>query len=454
MACSRLLALSYIINTKDANFLTKYGVEYYNDYDVDKKTQKIVPLDGYAPEYNAILDHYKKYGVIPTIMELMTVLPKDSPLFVNFENTTDSPAEYYGKKLVEEYKYTQVVLIENSTRQLICSDAIKGIEVLYRQLGELQKHTSNTTTGFDTTKQKLRANFVKSLTNPMSVYSTGLDKLDNLLDGGFRSTEELVVIFARTNVGKSWWSLKFALEMWKQGLNIGFFSPEMSKDIVCNRLLTLNSHVSNRSLNKPYGGDLTEADYDYLLSELPTNGGMHIVDISDFDDRVTVAKLENFVRANKLNALFLDGISYIAADDDRVATWESQGNITRQLMSMSVKLSIPIIVVAQANREAVKKDKDGNALTDVPTLNTIASSDQIVQHATRVIGIGRGTDDGKTKDKNLYTLGVIKNRYGDNNTEVKYRFMIDEGKFIDADIFKDATDFYTIPTYRHDNFLI
>lgn len=454
MTNGRYLALCYIINSKDADFLTTYGVEYYKDYDISKTNGKLVDLDGYAIEYNTILTHYQTYGTIPTAIELATQLGQDSVLAHSGIETTTSPRDYYEKRLLEDYAGRLTALYINAAGKNFATDALKGLKNLLDDLNKVQKmSTPNTTpsTSFKSKREKLKNNFNNMLTNPMSVYSTGLTQLDNILDGGFRSNEELVVIFARTNVGKSWWSLKFALEMWKQGLNVGFFSPEMSEDIVWNRILTLNSHVSNKVLNKPYGTDITNADFDDLLSRLPEKGDLHITDMTYFGDNVTVSALEKWVTDAHLDALFLDGVSYITAEREQdLSSWERPGKITRQLMALSVKLSIPIIIVAQANRSAVTKDKDGTH-TNVPTLDTIANSDQIVQHATRVIGIGKGDT---TEDNNLYTIGIIKNRYGDNNRDVKFRVEIDTGRFIDESCFKDATSFNAIPVYKHKDFII
>lgn len=450
---SRYLALCYIINSKDADFLQRFGPEYYQDYDLDKKTGNIITIKSYDVDYKAIQNHYNKYSVIPTATELITSLPKDSILADLGIEETSSPADYYAKRLIEEYTQNKAILTINKSGKDLATQPVKATAQLCKDITDIMAKTSInlTSTSFSSKKTAIQANFNKQLADPMTVYSTGLTQLDTILDGGFRSNEELVVIFARTNVGKSWWSLKFALEFWKQGLNVGFFSPEMSESIVWNRLITLNSHASNRALNKPYNSEYDSDDFDYFLSSLPCKGDMHVVDMSTFNDIVTVDKLEQWIKVNKLNALFLDGISYITANNESdLSSWERPGQITRQLMALSVKLNIPIIIVAQANRQAVTKDKDGRALTEVPTLDTIANSDQIVQHASRVIGIGRGIDD----ESNLYALGVIKNRYGDNNTQVRYRVDINTGKFLDESVYNDSSSFNCISTYSHGDYII
>lgn len=443
MTDSRYLALCYIINNKDSEFLLKYGPDYYQDYNLTK-TGTIIALDGYLPEYNAILNHYRKYNTIPTVLEITTALSEDSILRHNGVVATSSPAEYYATRLCEEYTHTQSALVINSSIKGFTTDAIKASRNLQNKLSSINTKISSQSvnTSFSSRKSIIKSKFAECKANPQSVYSTGLSQLDNILDDGFRSNEELVVILAQTNIGKTWWSLKFALECWRQGLRVGYFSPEMSEQVIWNRLLTLNAHVSNKGLNKPYDSDLDDTDLDELLNALPSKGDMHIATMSYFNDSVTVDKLEHWIVTNKLQALFIDGLSYIIVDNEnKYASWERPGVITRELMALSVKLDIPIIVTVQANRGA-KGTSDDDLY--VPTLDTVSNSYQIVQHATRVIGIGRSETE-----KDLYGVSVLKNRYGDNNTQVKYRLDLNTGKFLPDHDHWNATEFNYIPTFYH-----
>lgn len=444
MTNSKYLALCYIINSSDVDFLLKYGPEYYQDYDLTKGGE-IIALDGYLPEYNAILNHYKRYNVIPTAIEIATYLTSDSVLAHSGITPTSSPADYYASRLLEEYANAQSVLAINASGKGFATDAIKASAKLQHQLGSITNKINNHTidTSFAARKAQIKARFTEQRTNPLTVYSTGLRNLDNILDDGFRSSEELVVILAQTNIGKTWWSLKFALEAWKQGLRVGYLSPEMSEQVIWNRLLTLNVHVSNKDLNKPYGSELDDADFDELLNTLPKTGDMQVTTMDNFNDVVTIDKLEHWVVTNKLQALFIDGLSYIVLENERnYASWERPGQITRALMALSVKLNIPIIVTVQANRSAKGRDEDD---LYVPTLDTVSNSYQIVQHASRVIGIGRSESEG-----NLYGISVLKNRYGDNNTQVRYRLDIDTGKFMpDHDKWND-NEFNYLPTFYHE----
>jgi replicative DNA helicase len=82
---------------------------------------------------------------------------------------------------------------------------------------------------------------------------------------------------------------------------------------------------------------------------------------------------------------------------------------------MSKEIKKPVILLAQANREAVKNKKKGES----PELHDLAESDGIGQNATRVIALS--VIDGTLK------LAIKKNRYGINNKEVLMIWDINTG---------------------------
>lgn len=90
-------------------------------------------------------------------------------------------------------------------------------------------------------------------------------------------------------------------------------------------------------------------------------------------------------------------------------------NISEDAFMMSKKLGKPVIMLAQANREAVKNKKKGQS----PELHDLAESDGVAQNATRVISLS--VIDGILK------LSTKKNRYGINNKDVMVMWEINAG---------------------------
>lgn len=99
------------------------------------------------------------------------------------------------------------------------------------------------------------------------------------------------------------------------------------------------------------------------------------------------------------------------ADIPRIA----YNNISEDLFLMSKELKKPVLLMAQANREAVKNRKKGES----PELHDLAESDGVGQNATRVLSLS--VIDGTLK------ISIKKNRYGINNKEVLMIWEVNTG---------------------------
>lgn len=93
-------------------------------------------------------------------------------------------------------------------------------------------------------------------------------------------------------------------------------------------------------------------------------------------------------------------------------------NISEDLMSLSIELKIPILVVVQSNRGGVNKDTD-----ETPDLENIKDSDGIAANATKVLSIKQKTNE------NIIQLSVKKHRDGRTGQTLLYQFDFDTGNF-------------------------
>ena len=158
--------------------------------------------------------------------------------------------------------------------------------------------------------------------------------------------------------------------------------PEMSYSTIGYRIDTLLGHFSNSNLM--HGND-EEAYHEFIEGLKGKENKFVVATPKDFNKKITVSKLRNFVQQYKLDALFIDGIKYLSDErgrkNDNLTT--SLTNISEDLMELSVELEIPVIAVVQANRGGVS---DANE-DDTPELETIRDSDGIAHNASRVISL-------------------------------------------------------------------
>ena len=369
---------------------------------------------GYEEEISFINNHYNEYKNVPDRATFLSNFPK-----FEIVEVTESD-EYLVNSIREEYLYYKSVPIVQKVASLLKSDANVAAEYMLNAVKELQP--TYKLGGVDIIKQgieRLEAYRDRRDNQDNWFFTSGFEELDEVIHG-IQRMEEYFVIFARTNQGKSWVLEKIMTHIWELGFNVGYISPEMTPLSVGYRFDTLYKNFSNKDLM--WGKkELDEQSYVNYIDALKTHENKFIVSTpKDFDRKITITKLRNYVNQYKLDALAIDGITYLT--DERGKRGDNKTtsltNISEDLMGLSIELGIPVLVVVQANRNGtVDKDND-----DTPELESIRDSDGISHNASKVLAIKQNNDD-------TLVMQVKKQRNGKVGTKLIYKWIPNTGEF-------------------------
>ena len=386
----------------------------------------------YGVEFDFIYNHYKKYGNVPDVATFIDNFPEFD--IIEVTETED----YLISKLHEDYQYRNVVPILKKASELLKSDSIAAANYMMTALEELPKFS--TKCGVDIVAQA-RDRYEEYMKRRNSetpwMLETGFKELDDIT-GGLNPGEELLVLFARTNNGKSWVLGEILTHNWKIGKNVGYVSPEMSANRIGYRFDALNEHFSNFAL---YAGREADGYEEYINRLTNPDKNKNIFQVAEpehFDDHITVSALRKFVIDYKLDILGIDGIEYI--EDERYHKGDTEAttlkHISQDLMKLSCELKIPIIVVTQANRNGVT---EGSSL---PALDTISSSDGIAHNASTVISL--------KQHNNMLKMELVKSRNSRVGIKLTYDWDIDKGVFVFNDSPDDSSEEVT-SRYQREN---
>ena len=243
----------------------------------------------------------------------------------------------------------------------------------------------------------------------------GLHDLDTMTGGLYK--EEVTVVAGRPSMGKSAVALWMALHQARQGTAVAYFSVEMSKEQNVMRLLSMISGVNADSLR--FKGT-TASDRARLeeakkeLERLPLTleycGSDTIEDMR--------AKAQSLHKKGWLGVLYIDYLNLIniilSKNDLQETTDLALGNIARKAKLMAEEMKIPVVLLAQLNR-----DVDRRQGSHFPMLSDLRNSGAIEQVADGVIFVYRAEKynifyDPKTKEdlRGVGMLLVAKNRNG------------------------------------------
>ena len=265
-------------------------------------------------------------------------------------------------------------------------DYVNRIGDVYNSLKVLG-YTDKTVGLFDNIEEVLRI-------DASDVISTGFDELDDILIGWKRG-EELAVFVARTGQGKSWMGLKFALAAALQGERVGIYSGEMSVQQLQERILCCA---------KPSFTSSKEDALQFLNEKKPS---IRVLTQKELRRKANINDIEEMIVRDKLNLVVIDQLSLMDDITSKPGTplRQQYGNISNDLFALTTKYNCPIILLAQSNRAGANTEYG-------PQLDNIAESDAVAQNATRVISM--------RNDGGILLLQVIKNRYGQSGTSLKY----------------------------------
>ncbi|HEY0790074.1 MAG TPA: replicative DNA helicase [Chthoniobacterales bacterium] len=242
---------------------------------------------------------------------------------------------------------------------------------------------------------------------------TGFVELDRMTNG--LHAAEMIVIAARPSMGKTALAMNIAEHVALEvGKAVAVFSLEMSSQQLVQRLLCSRAKVN---LQKVRTGFLSERDFPNLTTAAAKLASARLY----IDDTPGLSILELRAKARRLKSMYdiqLIVIDYLQllrspsrrAQDNRQL---EIAEISSGVKSLAKELQLPIIVIAQLNRQPDTRAKEGGR----PRLSDLRESGSIEQDADVVGLLVRAEyyetdDEGKQEKAGEAELIIAKQRNG------------------------------------------
>ena len=343
-----------------------------------------VPTSAYIEQYGRIVkNHFVKRRLIQMSSRLV-------------EKSFDTKGDV--KKLLDDAE----VEIFSLSQEHIHRDFIQLKEVLAESFERLEE-------------------FVKKGSHLRGV-STGFADLDNKLAG--MQDSNLLILAARPGIGKTTLSLNIALQAaTKNKIPVGFFSLEMSKEELVDRLLVGQADIDAWRLKT---GRLSDDDYKRLTEAMGELSESPIF----IDDTPGASILEMRTKARKLKMekniklLIVDYLQLVDAGrrfDSRV---NEVSFVSQNLKNLARELKIPVLAISQLSRAVEQRG------TRKPQLSDLRESGSIEQDADVVmfLYLEQESEDILDQNKKIIKLYIAKHRNGATG-EMDLMFRGDRVKF-------------------------
>lgn len=245
----------------------------------------------------------------------------------------------------------------------------------------------------------------------LSGIPTGIKAIDNLTSGLNKGW--MHVIPARPSMGKTALAIQIADNAASAGHGVLFFSVEMTRDEIAERLLIARSGVGSDRVTT-HAKRLTDTE----LSRLGF-GYESLKPLDNFrvDDSAiqTVAKVGGVIRREKarrpVDVVIVDYLQLMTPQDaTRESRQEQVAKLSRGMQGLAKELDVALIVCAQLNRQADNRDDHR------PRLSDLRESGEIEQNAHVVMGLHRPEYYDPNDRPGVAELLVLKNRNGPTGT--------------------------------------
>lgn len=347
-----------------------------------------VPTSAYVEHYGRIVkDHYTKRKLIEMSSRLV-------------ERAFDEKAD--TKKMLDQAE-TQIFAL---SQEHMHRDFIELKEILAESFERLEE-------------------FVKKGGSLRGV-PTGYADLDNKLAG--MQDSNLIVLAARPGVGKTTFALNIALSVaTKYKMPVGFFSLEMSKEELVDRLLVGQADIDAWRLKT---GRLSEEDYRRLTEAMGNLSESPIY----IDDTPGISILEMRTKARKLmveknlRLLVVDYLQLADAGRRFESRVQEVSFVSQGLKNLARELKIPVIAISQLSRAVEQRG------TKKPQLADLRDSGAIEQDADVVMFLYQEEDmeDLLDQNKRIIKLLIAKHRNGPTG-EIDLLFRGDRVKFFSVE---------------------
>lgn len=255
--------------------------------------------------------------------------------------------------------------------------------------------------------------------NGLTGLPTGFEDLDNLTSGMHGS--DFIILAARPSMGKTAFALnvvqnvaiRAAKKVGGAPKTVAFFSLEMSKEQLVQRMLCAEANIDSQRLRI---GELRDEDWAMLINTADTLSSANIY----IDDTAGITAMDMRSRARRLKAehgldlIVVDYLQLMQGSGKKNNSGDRQqevSEISRSLKALARELDVPVIALSQLSRSVEARQVKRPMLSDLRESGSLEQDADIVAFLYR-----EDYYNPETENKNITELIIAKHRNGPVDT--------------------------------------
>lgn len=368
MANTESKLISAVLDDKQIHVLLQANVDRLltTHNDIWTFVRNYFEQNGTVPPTSLVVDKFRDFDPVPGVGATK-------------HHLEELQAEFLNESLKD--------ILRNAASDVQGGKGVEALEGLISKTSELKKDTA-IIRDVDVTDIESAVAYYENVQRQQALGSigikTGLPGFDNYLPAGIMPGQ-LGVFLAYPGIGKSWLSLYFAVQAWKQGKSPLIISLEMSETEVRNRVFTIMGEGLWSHRNLSAGNVELDTLRTWHKKHVEGKPEFHIIS-NDSGGEVTPSVIRGKIDQYKPDLVIVDYLQLMSPNQKSDSEVVRMKNLSRELKLLAISDEIPIIAISSATPD------DVNKLDTVPTLGQTSWSRQIAYDADWVMALGRGTN--------------------------------------------------------------
>ena len=378
--------------------------------------------------YKFVTSHYDTYGEVPTPETLCENFPTLNPSAqsLNLDYALDTfQDQVLFRQVINVFQDNKELLSENPKHALAnINHGLQDVAVVYDE--DVAHYNTNAENRYDEwkkrTEKRQMGDGIMGIPTPFKSFNgTGVGWMPG----------ELIAMFARPTVGKTWMCVEAAATAVMNGHKTLLVSTEMTTSaislradvVLANKMGYKFSHQALRN-----GDPIDEDQYMKFLKEL--NGrSLLVCDHIEGESTISIESIARLIRKHSPDFVVLDGIYLVSSGDGKKAMWEQSHALFYGMKNLCLATNTAVWVSTQATREAAN-------MFEPPRADQVAFGDALIRAADVAMAmcLVEDNDDKRMMQIQKYRDGVLPSE------EYYLHWNVDCGKIYEDEEFELVDD--------------
>ena len=245
---------------------------------------------------------------------------------------------------------------------------------------------------------------------------TGFDQLDEMLSGLQKG--EMAILAARPSMGKTAFALNVTENMAASGAPVAFFSLEMGRQQLVQRILCAKGNVDGQKLRKNM---LSREEWQRIVAACDSLASTPIY--IDDTPGLTLLQMRSKARRMKekfgIQAIVIDYLQLMSSGTRVESRQVEVSEISRGVKAMARELDVPVVCLSQLNRQAEGREGHRPRMSDLRESGSIEQDADVVMMLHREAYYHRqdpNWEEANPNRANVAEVIVAKQRNGPTGT--------------------------------------